>query len=350
MKKIAAVYYDPVFVHLDHIAPLCYILNIPLFLEDEKLFDLAQKFYPQTKSFFKQSLCHQFLAKNFDVLISCSNWFAEDKFSFLNLNKKNMKLVLCPHGNSDKGRIEKGNMLAYTMQDMVFLYGKHMIDFLKSLNIYNKLKQHLVIGNYRLSFYKKFKSFYDQITNAMVFSRLDKKNKTILYAPTWKDKENSTSFFEIFKYLIKNVPSHYNIIIKLHPNLEYKNPAEFYQIYKETHLPNILYLNDFPLIYPLLNKCDIYLGDFSSIGYDFLYFQRPMFFIDPKQREKTSHPSLFLHNCGYQINKKHWNNIFSFIDSNLNNKFNDIQKQTYKYTYGNEKKLSEIKKIILKEI
>ncbi len=349
MKKIAAVYYDSVDAHLDHIIPLSYLLNIPIFFEDEKLFQLAKIFYPQTNIFFKQSISYNFLAENFDVLISCDNWFLKDKFSFDSLNKKNMKLVLCPHGNSDKGHIMKAKMESYASQDMVLLYGNHMINLLKSLNVFDKLKQYAIVGNFRLSFYKKFKKFYDKIADELVFSKLNKKNKTILYAPTWKDQENSSSFFKIFDKLIKKIPSHYNLIVKPHPNLEIKNPVEFYQLYEENLPKNILFLQQFPLIYPLLNKTDIYLGDFSSIGYDFLYFQKPMFFLDHLQRKPTE-PSLFLHRCGQSIDKKYWKNIFSFIDENLDDNFKKIQNDIYAFTYGKEKKLPEIKKIILKAL
>jgi len=349
MKKIAAVYYDSVNAHLDHIIPLSFLLNIPIYFEDEKLYKLAKKFYPQTNIILKQPLTYSFLAENYDILISCDNWLAEDKFSFTSLNKKNIKLVFCPHGNSDKGYIMKAKMQAYALQDMVLLYGNHMINFLKKLNVFDHLKQYATVGNFRLSFYKKFKKFYDDLTNKIVFSKFFKKNKTILYAPTWKDQENSSSFFDIFKKLIKKVPPHYNLIIKPHPNLEKKNPVKFYQLYEEKFPNNILFLEDFPLIYPLLNNCDIYLGDFSSIGYDFLYFCKPMFFLDHLQRNSFN-KSLFLYKCGKAIDKKYWNNIFPYIESNLNNNFKKTQKKIYDYTFGKEKTLLKIKNKILKNL
>jgi len=229
------------------------------------------------------------------------------------------------------------------MQDAVLLYGSHMIDLLKKLNIYKHLKKNKVIGNFRLSFYKKHRKFYDNLIDKLVFSKLNPKKKTILYAPTWKDNENSTSFFKIFKNLITSCSSNYNLIIKLHPNLEKKNAAEFYQIYENDLPSNVLLIEDLPLIYPLLNKCDIYLGDFSSVGYDFLFFQKPMFFLDPFQRDETKEPSLSLYKCGTQIKKEDWKNIFSFIENNLTSNFQKIQKKTYEYTFGKENSISEIK-------
>lgn len=350
IKKIAAVNFSSSIHLLDHIAPLSYILDIPLYVNDDTCFDLLKLYYPQVKAELKHKLSYDYLAKNYDTLISCNYWFLEDKFSFETLNKKDVNLIFCPHGNSDKGYINKANMLAYTMQDMVFLYGNHMKDLLKTLNVFNKLKNHTTIGNFRLSYYKKFKDFYDQITHKTIFSKLDPNKKTILYAPTWKDKENSSSFFVVLNKLIEKIPSSYNLIIKPHPNIEEKNPVEFYKIYPTKLLPNVFWLQDFPLIYPLLNKCDIYLGDFSSIGYDFLYYQKPMFFIDPLDRDPKKDPSLFLQSCGTQIKTTNLDNIFSIIEKTQTSQFEDKQKKLYEHTFDKFLEIPTIKENILKSI
>ncbi len=348
-KKIAAVNFASSFHLLDHIAPLAYILDIPLFVDNKKSFNLLKTFYPQVASQLEENLSIQFLAKNFDTLISCKWWFAEDKFFLKNFYNKDITLIFCPHGNSDKGHINKANMLAYAMQDIVFLYGEHMKDLLKTLNVYKKLKKYVIVGNFRLAFYKKFKKFYDDTVDKKIFSKLNPQKKTILYAPTWKDLENSTSFFQISKKLIQNDLCDFNLIIKPHPNLEEKNPAQFYQALPKKIPPNVFWLDNFPLIYPLLNRCDIYLGDFSSIGYDFLYFQRPMFFLDPHNRDKKN-PSLFLQKCGKQIKKNKWNDIFSFIQKNETSTFQTIQKKMYNYAFGKHLKINTLKQKILKNI
>ncbi|NGX63258.1 MAG: hypothetical protein KR126chlam6_00666 [Candidatus Anoxychlamydiales bacterium] len=350
MKKIAAINFSSAIHLLDHIAPLAYILDIPLYIDDESCSNLLKTYYPEVKHELKRNLAYDFLAKNYDVLISCNYWFVEDKFAFETLNNKNIKLVFCPHGNSDKGHINKVNMLAYTMQDMVFLYGDHMKNLLKTLNVFSKLKNHTTIGNFRLSYYKKFKSFYDKLVDTTIFSKLDPNKKTILYAPTWKDAENSSSFFFVLNKLIEKVPSNYNLIIKPHPNLEEKNPVEFYKLFPTKLLPNIFWLQDFTPIYPLLNRCDIYLGDFSSIGYDFLYYQKPMFFIDPFDRDPKKDPSLFLHSCGEQIKTDNLDNIFSIIENNQNSNFQEKQKKLYDFTFDKYLEIPKIKENILKSI
>lgn len=349
MRKLAALNFSSSYHLLDHIAPLAYILDIPLFVDDEKSFDLLKIYYPQVKSHLNLNLSLKFLANSFDTLISCKWWFSEDKFFLKNFYNKDILLIFCPHGNSDKGHINKANMLAYAMQDIVFLYGNHMKDFLKKLSVYKKLKKHITIGNYRLSFYIKYKKFYDDIAQKKIFSKLNKNKKTILYAPTWKDLENSTSFFQILKKLTKSISKNYNLIIKPHPNLEEKNPVDFYQALPKDLPENVFWLDNFPMIYPLLNKCDIYLGDFSSIGYDFLHFQRPMFFLDPTKKE-INHPSLFLRNCGTSIIQDNWDNIFSFIQKNENSDLKNVQKKIYDYTFGQILNISETKELIIQNI
>jgi hypothetical protein len=46
----------------------------------------------------------------------------------------------------------------------------------------------------------------------------------------------------------------------------------------------VYFLNEFPAIYPLLEKVSAYIGDHSSIGYDFLYYDRPLYFLEKKEK------------------------------------------------------------------
>ena len=75
-----------------------------------------------------------------------------------------------------------------------------------------------------------------------------------------------------------------------------------------------------------------------------------MFFLDPFARDLLKNPSLSLHNCGTQIPKNNWNNIFDFISQNLKQDFSIKQKKTYEYAFGNFKSVSQTKENILKII
>ncbi len=345
--KIAVVNSDSDSLVLDHLAPIAYILNVPFLIKTEDSFNLCQKYYPQVNSKLVEELPIDYLA-NYDVLFEANFWHPDFFNIFQSFFNKKIKLIFTPHGHSDKGYINTIAIKSYMTQSGVLIYGDNLLEMLKYHKVLDKTK-YALIGNLRLEYYLKNKKFYDDLIDLKIFSKLKKKNKTILYAPTWKDKENSTSFFEIFPKIIKNIPDNYNLIIKPHPLLEKKHPELFYSTIKNFQHPNLLFLENCPIIYPLLNVCDFYLGDFSSVGYDFLYFQKPMFFIDIQQRSLKNN-SLKLHKCGISIPKKSWNNIFKFIENNTTNNYQNIQKKTYNTTFAKNLSIENIKKNILKLI
>lgn len=276
---------------LDHIAPLAEFLQIPLVTTEEINYNLACRYYPQVKVQYMPDLEYRFkeIAASFDTLFECKYWRPELKLLFRELFHKEMELVFCPHGQSDKGY--GAPLLApYSIQDAVLLYGPLMLDMLKELKI--PIRKYAILGNYRLAFYRKYQSFYDLAARKEV--PLDRSKKTVLYAPTWKDGDGSTSFFTYAPKLINDLPQDWNLIIKLHPLLKERHPAEFYSMKLNDKKPNLFFLDAFPPIYPILSLADVYLGDASSVGYDFLSFNRPLYFL-PGSGEKR------LHSCGYMI-------------------------------------------------
>jgi CDP-glycerol glycerophosphotransferase (TagB/SpsB family) len=154
--------------------------------------------------------------------------------------------------------------------------------------------------------------------------------KTILYAPTWQDSENSTSFFQVAETLIQQLPSDVLFLIKLHPNLEKDIRILQFVLQNESH-PNIRFLSGFTPVYPILERADLYLGDMSSVGYDFLSFNRPMFFFNPTSRD-PSDPGLYLHQCGQTLLP---DQIFNFLAQDQSY-LTQVRQETYAYTFGKQ--------------
>ena len=278
---------------LDHIAPLAELKGMPLIFTEEKNSALAQRYYPQVQGIYLPDLELRLgaIAEQFDTLFECKYWAPHLKELFRNLYKKEMKLVFCPHGQSDKGFL----LAPYAFQDRLLIYGELMVEMLKELGIWSSIVNYELIGNHRLRFYQKYREFYDSLAEEEVFSKLDSKRKTLLYAPTWRDADDSSSFFRYGAQVLSQLPSDWNLIVKLHPLLEQRDPSQFYSIIAlADRKPNALVLSEFPPVYPILARADVYLGDASSVGYDFLLFQRPMFFF-PAQRAGR------LHSCGTKI-------------------------------------------------
>ncbi|MBI3900936.1 MAG: CDP-glycerol glycerophosphotransferase family protein, partial [Chlamydiia bacterium] len=314
---------------LDHIAPLADLLNIPLILSSEEMYSLAETYYPEVQKELMEDMEFQLkeLAGRFDALVECKYWLPHLKTIFKNLYRKEMDLIFCPHGQSDKG-FAKPLLAPYAQQDIILLYGEMQMHMLKTLNIWETIDRFAFIGNYRLLYYQKHKKYLDQLVEEKIFSHLSPNLPTMLYAPTWKDADQSTSFFHWGQKIAKEKPADWNLIVKVHPLLEKRDPASYYKLaYELQNVANLLLISDFPPVYPLLARTDVYLGDYSSVGYDFLYFERPMFFF--------SHPHLptgALQSCGKILSQDH--SPFSFLAQLDNKKYIEKQKKLYNYAFG----------------
>ena len=112
--------------------------------------------------------------------------------------------------------------------------------------------------------------------------------------PTWQRRWRSPPPILTLSPICCPFTEHLSLVIKPHPQL----PAE------KIERPNTLSPHRFPADYPLLNRLDIYIGDMSSIGYDCLAFDKPMFFLNQNDRE-----GLYLFGCGVEIKKNQYAEI-----------------------------------------
>ena len=330
--RSAALNTGPEFHALDHIAPIASLLQIPLIVAEERNYEIARRYYQQIEIRHMPELELQLgvLAEEFDALFECKYWAPHLKSLFLQCYGKEMRLVFCPHGQSDKGF--KAPLLApYASQDAVLLYGELLIGMLKDLNIWPSISNYAIVGNYRLQFYQKHKSFYDELINKEI--PLNKKNRTLLYAPTWRDAEDGSSFFQYGASVIDQLPPEWNLIVKVHPLLEQRDPAYFYSIASRIEKKsNAILIQECPLVYPLLSLADFYLGDSSSVGYDFLYFGKPLYFFP------TNHPGR-LRSCGQIVDPLA--NIYSQLETT--NSFKERQSSLYRLAFGNPIDESELR-------
>jgi hypothetical protein len=339
---------------LDHLGVMAAILDIPLIVSEEKLASLAAALYPQIKTIFMEwsddSL--KYLAENYDTLFVTSKGWAVELYLTLPLFfKKTMRVVYCPHGNSDKGHSLNDEI---TMaEDISLIYGDHMRDLLRDTGMLKKINLTIETGNFRHSFFREHQSFYEAQAQKLVFAKLDRRRKTVFYAPTWHSQENPTSFFNECKALIDQITPSFNLLIKVHPLLFEQHPAQTYSIVeKHREHPQVLFLEEFPPIYPLLSLSDIYLGDFSSIGYDFLTFDKPMYFFNPAKTNLKKDRGHFLHQCGMEITTQGSENVFAFIKRTLEQnqtEFSPLRKKIYHYTFGAERTLSQVRKEIVRK-
>jgi hypothetical protein len=133
----------------------------------------------------------------------------------------------------------------------VLLYGDLMKKMLSDLDLWEKIPNHRYVGNYRLAYYQKRRK---EFSRQKLFAN---QNPTLLFAPTWNDFEGSGTFFEYAERLFKELPSSWNLIIKVHPDLESHDPAAYARIsLMEQKRSNFLFLESYPLVYPILEQTD----------------------------------------------------------------------------------------------
>lgn len=342
------------YIHLtDHLAPICFVMDIPLLLTDEKHCLEVNQLYPEVKTLLAnwEEITPQYLISHFDVFFMSEPWDRRDFYSKFQLlereYQKSVRNVHCPHGFSDKTFwLEK-----CVCEDITLVYGDNMLDMFKDQGVAEHLQTYVRTGNYRYPYYRYHRDFFDQLVEEKIFSRFSKKRPVILYAPTCHDLEHTTSFFDS-NPIFEKLPSDYNLVVKIHPELEETDgPALYRTIGKYEKKGNVIFVKDFPLVYPILARTDLYIGDMSSIGYDFLAFNRPMFFLNQIKRNSKTDRNLFLYRCGTEIMPEDYENIYSIIEKALpedQTRFSSIREQVYQYTFGSEIPFKELKLAIEK--
>ncbi|MEN9344026.1 MAG: hypothetical protein RLZZ453_813 [Chlamydiota bacterium] len=342
--KLAGLIYGDVEHYLDHLAPLCAWIQVPLILTDEGLVDKAKAYYPGLEVVhLEPHIATETLVAHFDAILCCTprDIFDEVFFFAQQLFQRQVPTIWCPHGNSDKG-MHSFYMEALAKEQGALIYGKRMLEFLQVKNVFHQLKGHVMMGNIRRAYFNEHKTFYEHLAESHIGRKLPLAKRTFLYAPTWQDSENNSSFFDAIKPLIETLPDSNNLIVKLHPNLKRQKEFEVEEItdHYSSH-PHVLFLENYPPIYSLLNLADVYIGDMSSIGYDFLSFNRPLFFLSPHE-EKSS----YLFRCGIVIEKKDFKNIHQqishFFDFELRD-FSTLRQEVYQLTFCHEKTKEQLK-------
>jgi hypothetical protein len=230
--------------------------------------ELAKLYYPDLEIFCWGPLEAPFkITEHFDCVVTTLPRALFDDIFFIaeaSMGKR-LKTAWLPHGHSDKGNLE-----LLIAEETLLVYSANFISPAAHQTV-------IPMGNFRARYFERHRSFYNDLLGSMGLGK-----NFVLYAPTWDD---SSSLGNSVDTLIEKL-SDFPLVIKPHPN-EAQTPQSL-----QRKLRHSCWLDNFPPIYPLLEKASHLIGDFSSIGYDFLYFNRPMFFLSGKNKPAP------LHRCG----------------------------------------------------
>jgi hypothetical protein len=340
MTRSAGLIWGPRIHYLDHLGPLCSLRGIPLIVTHEAIAAQAHAYYPDLHVICLDPLtAAESIVSAFEVIFCCTPraTFQETFFFAQGLLGKQLQTVWCPHGNSDKGA-SLFYMEALRDETHALIYGQQMQDFLKEKGAWDQLQESNFTGNFRYEFFKKHRAFYDQILEREILAHLAPAKTTLLYAPTWKDCEDSCSFFDAIRFLVEGLRPDTNLIVKLHPNLPLQEPHQVdHLIDRFSSMRSVLFLKEFPPVYPLLSLVDAYIGDMSSIGYDFLTFDKPLFLLNQKGRDSALDRGLYLFRCGVEITPRDYPRLHDIIEEHLASPSADLKtlrQQVYSYAFA----------------
>lgn len=308
-EDILGIIPTPHLSYLDHLAPLCHVLKIPLFTNDSWIAICAQHFYPQLE-----------VIQGDSAVLSEQRTFCTVEPSRLHPSaiqfgaevvQTQHQTIAGFHGNPAKFQ-EDFWIERYANEDVVLFYGPYLEHYFKEKNVWKRLKKTVRIGNIRLAYYKQFQSFFDQKVRPFLFEK--QRRRTVFYAPTW-----SYPHFHLETCLFKNIPEDYQLLVKFHPYTHRLFPDRIQEVKERYSSDQIRFIDDIPLIYPILNQVDIFLGESSSIGFDFLAFNRPLFFFGEG-----------LSGCGktIEVDEK----IYQVLDQS--DMFSAQRREKYAYVYG----------------
>lgn len=235
---------------LDHLAPLAIWLELPLLVASLSDYELVRHYYPKAAVELVEGpnmVLSQLLERYNMLLYSTFNRKAlEEEFQRWPQPVSQLKTVFVPHGNSDKA----GHLPLFAEEEALLIYGERMRDFINTT-----APRQIVVGNWR------------ERTGGQASELIFPTDRpVILYAPSMGE----------FRLDVLALQEHYNLIVKLHPRDEKERPGILARLKSTDHLHIV---ENYPPIYPLLKHVDLYLGDISSIGYDFLYFDKPLVFL-----------------------------------------------------------------------
>jgi CDP-Glycerol:Poly(glycerophosphate) glycerophosphotransferase len=315
--------------YVEHLAFLCRLLDMPMIVGDERSLAAARDWYPpHLEILVRETELAEALTGTQPLIRGYMGGLAEEGFDVFFyshmllrelveeiIGDSDRRIVQSPHGFSEK----KQPWAGYTIKnDAALLYGQLALDQLAVLGVLDRLVPHCLIGATRYHYYIEHREFFDSAVEARILGRLGRGRRRILYVPTWTDAIGSSSLPAAFEVLVRELPGDSDLIVKLHPHAE--NP-----LYREgtdaivrlaDRRANVLLVRDNPLTYPLIAAADVVITDMSSMAYDSLIFDCPIYFFNQNQGKGEVDPAgSRLFRCGTVLGPDQYGQVYRRIDS-----------------------------------
>jgi CDP-glycerol glycerophosphotransferase (TagB/SpsB family) len=221
-------------------------------------------------------------------------------------NLSGLKHVQVFHGTSDKPFNYHKSLKNY---DLIVVPGQKMKEEIVKRNLADADK-------ISITGYPKIDQFLHSDFDIESFRTklgLDINRKTVLYSPTWSDPNRYSSFPRYIGFILRDLVD-YNLIVKPHVNILKYRPWQIARTYV-TKRKNCV-IHPWPTsILPFMAVSDIMLTDISSVSHEYLPFDKPMIFLNPKPDEKIPNEHTWIWHCGQVINRG--DGIRTAVDENI---------------------------------
>lgn len=286
-KRVIALHWGSYQSHLDAIAAIAGYFDLPLFVTDEKIFDLVMEKYPSLDlSLLSIDLLSEGL-KHLPVTILCSLPEIWIKRLFPSLDQPQFDFIFCPHGFVEEGhQLELAQSLS--PKERVLSYGELMsYHFIKKGVQPHQL---ISVGAIRHAYFQQSALFYERLYQKL---RLPKDRKVFLFAPGVSNGGGIKKLMQVIDGIEKRLPSNALLLVKFHP---YNCQRE---ILKKESKPSLQFLEEFFPPIALFPHIDGLISDHSSLIYDFIPFHKPIILIKELQkRGKFAFSDLVIsHSC-----------------------------------------------------
>ncbi len=201
------------------------------------------------------------------------------------------------HGTSDKTYNYSSQVRKY---DFLLLPGARTYKIMQAAGL-------LTEGKYAVVGYPKadrvFKGEFNRDL-AVGSLGLDPGRPTVLYAPTWQDAKFNTSLPRYGREVLSQVPEAYNLIVKLHPNTKRYDLKNYLMVKRiSENNPRIKLLDFHHDVMPIMAASDLLIADISTVSHEFLCFDRPLVFLDPRLLSIRK-DKVWVWKCGSVVKRK----------------------------------------------
>lgn len=327
--------------HVEHLAPLCALMRMPMLVCDGPGQRAAVRCYPDltiagvhdvSTPAGLAGMIGDIRARRPHAVFYSHLFDRKTLRELFGAGRHSPRVVHCPHGFSEK-RQDYARGIAE--QDVALLYGQHALDQLAALGVTSLSCSPVLTGNVRRAYYLAHRSFFRRQVEALGIRR-DLRRRTILYAPTWNDAVGSSSFADALAPLAQELPDRCRLVVKMHPHQEYDASDMERLLASCQSRRNVHVIRNHPLTFPLLDMADVYVGDMSSLAYDFLLFDRPMFFLNQTAGTAGDARDSRLFRCGTRIDPAQYPDLHSIIEAALEGDaaFSAARAALYRYTHA----------------